>query len=243
MAPSTAANRTRTRRSGRLLLLAVLVAATPLLGGCGQQLGGGAPKDQAGRSRVTTTIAELQKVEVKQYKGKDLSSVGDFRENSIKGPQYVDPKTYRLKITGKVGKPVTLTYDEVKALPRVKKLVTLNCVEGWSVDILWEGVLLKDLLAEAGYDENAKVVIFRAADGYSSSLPLDYIVDRNIIFADTVNGVALPPERGFPFQVVAEDRFGYKWVKWVTEIEVSNDESFRGYWEKRGYDNDALLNN
>jgi DMSO/TMAO reductase YedYZ molybdopterin-dependent catalytic subunit len=243
MAPSTAANRTRTRRSGRLLLLAVLVAATPLLGGCGQQLGGGAPKDQAGRSRVTTTIAELQKVEVKQYKGKDLSSVGDFRENSIKGPQYVDPKTYRLKITGKVGKPVTLTYDEVKALPRVKKLVTLNCVEGWSVDILWEGVLLKDLLAEAGYDQNAKVVIFRAADGYSSSLPLDYIVNRNIIFADTINGVALPPERGFPFQVVAEDRFGYKWVKWVTEIEVSNDESFRGYWEKRGYDNDALLNN
>ena len=129
----------------------------------------------------------------------------------------------------------------MKALPRVKKLVTLNCVEGWSVDILWQGVLLKDLLAKAGYDQNAKVVIFRAADGYSTSLPLDYVVKRNILLADTMNGVALPPERGFPFQVVAEDRYGYKWAKWITEIQVSNDDTFRGYWEKRGYDNEATL--
>ena len=114
--------------------------------------GTGGPQDD-NRSRVTSSVAELQKVEVKQYKGKDLSSVADFRENSIKGPQSVDPKTYRLKITGKVAQPQSLTIDEVKALPRVEKLVTLNCVEGWSVDILWQGVLLKDLLAKAGYDQ------------------------------------------------------------------------------------------
>ncbi len=248
--PNTENPRVHARRAGhrtsRVVLGAVvsmLAVAGVALCGCGQVIPGGGPRDSANRSGVTTSIAELQKVEVKQYEGKDLSSVGDFRENSIKGPQYVDPKTYRLKITGKVTQPQTLTYDQVKALPRVEKLVTLNCVEGWSVDILWQGVLLRDLLAEAGYDRGAKVVIFRAADGYSSSLPLDYIVKRNIIFADTINGVALPPERGFPFQVVAEDRYGYKWVKWVTEIEVSDDDSFRGYWEKRGYDNDALLNN
>jgi DMSO/TMAO reductase YedYZ molybdopterin-dependent catalytic subunit len=235
-----------TRPGARLVLgaaVAMLALAGLVLGGCGRVLPGGGPQNPTNRSGVTTSIAELQKVEVKQYKGKDLSSIGDFRENSIKGPQYVDPKAYRLKITGQVTQPQTLTYDQVKALPRVEKLVRLNCVEGWSVDIVWQGVLLKDLLAKAGYDQNAKVVIFRAADGYSSSLPLDYIVGRNIVFADTINGVALPPERGFPFQVVAEDRFGYKWVKWVTEIEVSNDTSFRGYWEKRGYSNDASLSN
>ena len=54
-----------------------------------------------------------------------------------------------------------------------------------------------------------------------------------------MNGQEIPPERGFPFQVVAEDRFGYKWAKWVTGIEVSDDENYRGYWEQRGYDNDA----
>jgi len=92
-----------------------------------------------------------------------------------------------------------------------------------------EGVLLKDLLAEAGYDRGAKVVIFRAADGYSSSLPLDYIVSRNIIFADTMNGVALPPN-GIPVPGRRRGPVRLQVVKWVTEIEVSDDESFRGYW-------------
>ena len=82
-------------------------------------------------------------------------------------------------------------------------------------------------------------MIFRCADGYSTSLPLDYVVDRDILLAYKMNGVDLPPERGYPFQVVAEDKWGYKWAKWVTAIEVSNDTDFRGYWEQRGYDNDA----
>jgi DMSO/TMAO reductase YedYZ molybdopterin-dependent catalytic subunit len=50
-----------------------------------------------------------------------------------------------------------------------------------------------------------------------------------------MNGVDLPAERGFPFQLVAEDKWGYKWAKWITEIELSDDEGFRGYWESRGY--------
>jgi DMSO/TMAO reductase YedYZ molybdopterin-dependent catalytic subunit len=54
-----------------------------------------------------------------------------------------------------------------------------------------------------------------------------------------MNGIDLPAERGYPFQVVAEDKFGYKWAKWVTSIEVSDDENFKGYWESRGYDNNA----
>ena len=82
---------------------------------------------------------------------------------------------------------------------------------------------------------DANTVIFYAADGYSTSLPLDYIKDRDIILAYSMNGVILPAERGFPFQLVAEDRWGYKWIKWVTGIEVSDDPAYRGYWEKRGY--------
>jgi len=117
--------------------------------------------------------------------------------------------------------------------------VRLNCVEGWSVDILWEGVRLVDLLEQAEYDKGAKVVIFRCYDGYSTSLPLEFVVDRDLLLAYKMNGIDLPAERGFPFQVVAEDKFGYKWAKWVTSIEVSDDESFKGYWESRGYNNDA----
>jgi DMSO/TMAO reductase YedYZ molybdopterin-dependent catalytic subunit len=56
-----------------------------------------------------------------------------------------------------------------------------------------------------------------------------------------MNGVILPPERGFPFQLVAESKYGYKWIKWVTTIEISSDANFRGYWESRGFSNEANL--
>ncbi len=56
-----------------------------------------------------------------------------------------------------------------------------------------------------------------------------------------MNGLTLPPERGFPFQLVAEKKWGYKWIKWITGIELSDDEDYRGYWESRGYSNEADL--
>lgn len=223
----------------RVVLVVAVVAASVLLGGCGGGLFPG--QGQSSRSATTSSVAELQKVEVRQYQGKNLSSIGDIINNAVKGTQYIDPVTYRLKVTGQVGTPLTLTYDEVTALPQYKKVVTLHCVEGWSVDILWQGALIKDILAKAKYDPAAKIVIFRCADGYSTSLPLDFIVGRNILFANRINDVQIPNEVGFPFQVVAEDKYGYKWAKWVTEIEVSSDTTFRGYWESRGYSNDATL--
>jgi DMSO/TMAO reductase YedYZ molybdopterin-dependent catalytic subunit len=54
-----------------------------------------------------------------------------------------------------------------------------------------------------------------------------------------MNGIPVPEERGYPFVLVAQDKWGYKWIKWVVKIEVSNDQSFRGYWESRGYNNDG----
>lgn len=185
------------------------------------------------------TIEKLADVQVTEYEGKDLSSIEDFRENSIKGPQYIDRDSYRLKIDGLVDQPQELTYDQVLDRKKYEKVVTLYCVEGWDATILWEGVLLKDLFEQAGIKEGATVVIFRAADGYSTSLQLDYILDNNIMLAYKMNAVELPPERGFPFQVVAESKWGYKWAKWITEIELSDDETFKGYWEERGYNNEG----
>jgi DMSO/TMAO reductase YedYZ molybdopterin-dependent catalytic subunit len=185
---------------------------------------------------------ELPSAEVREYQGQNLSSVNDFRENSIKGPQQVDINTYRLKLTGLVANPKEFTYDEVvKNHQNYKKVVTLNCVEGWSVTILWEGVLLKDLINEAKASPEAKVIIFHAYDGYTSSLPLDFILNNNILMAYKMNEVPFPPERGYPFQLVAESKWGYKWVKWITEIELSSDTDYRGYWESYGYSNSGDL--
>jgi hypothetical protein len=186
-------------------------------------------------SQESENIKNLKNVEISEYQGENLSSISDFRENSIKGPQDINIKDYALNIGGLVDKKLTLTYDEVLNYDKYSKIITLNCVEGWSVKILWEGVLLKDLLNEARIKPESNTVIFYAYDGYSSSLPLKYVMDNDIILAYKMNGVTIPPERGFPFQVVAENKWGYKWVKWVTKIEVSNDPNFKGYWESSGY--------
>ena len=185
---------------------------------------------------------ELAPVEIREYEGVQLSSINAFRENSIKGPQEVDVENYMLSITGLVTNPKSYAYDEVvNKHQKYKKVVTLDCVEGWSVTILWEGLLVRDLLEEAKPLANAEVLIFHAYDGYTTSVPIDYIMNNDILMAYKMNDVILPPERGFPFQLVAESKWGYKWIKWITEIELSDDVNYRGYWESRGYSNSADL--
>jgi DMSO/TMAO reductase YedYZ molybdopterin-dependent catalytic subunit len=185
---------------------------------------------------------QLYPGEVRDYQGENLSSIGDFRENSIKGPQNVNASTYRLEITGLVNQTMEYTYDEIlDKFQKYEKVVTLYCVEGWSVKILWEGFLVNDLLQEAGVNSSGVGVIFYAYDGYSTELPLDYIVNNNIVIAYKMNGLTLPPERGFPFQLVAESQYGYKWIKWITQIEVTDNPDYLGYWESRGYPNNATL--
>jgi len=210
--------------------LAILFSALLLaLGGC--------PGDGE-----TNGNGSLEPAEVREYQGEDLSSVKDFRENSIKGPQYVDIENYQLEITGLVESPVSYSYDEViEGYQNYKKAVTLYCVEGWDATILWEGVLVSDLLAEAKPLPEAQVVIFHAYDGYTTSLPLDYIIDNDILMAYKMNEIIMPPDRGFPFELVAESKWGYKWIKWVTTIELSDDVDYRGYWENRGFSNTGDL--
>jgi DMSO/TMAO reductase YedYZ molybdopterin-dependent catalytic subunit len=180
--------------------------------------------------------------EIRNYEGKDLSSIDDFRENSIAGPQNVDKSTYKLKMTGLVANKQEYSYDSLLSdFTKYKKVVQLDCVEGWSVKLLWEGFLVKDLLKNASLQSGAKTIIFHAADGYTTSFPVEYVLNNDIILAYKMNDVALPAERGFPLQLVAESKWGYKWIKWVTEIELSDDVNYRGYWESRGYSNDGDL--
>ena len=205
----------------RKLAFALLLVGLVLVSGCIQQ------------------PIPLEGAEITEYEGERLGSIQDFRENSILGPQYINIMDYTLEVSGLVEEPRNYTYQEVLDRETYSKLVTLHCVEGWSVKILWEGVLIEELIDEAGSLPEANTVIFHAYDGYTSSLPLDYIRDRDILLAHKMNGVTLPPERGFPFQVVAEDKYGIKWVKWVTGIELSNNPDYKGYWESRGYSNEA----
>jgi DMSO/TMAO reductase YedYZ molybdopterin-dependent catalytic subunit len=180
--------------------------------------------------------------EIRDYEGQNLASIRDVRENAIKGTQFINVSTYRLVITGQVNKTVEFTYDQIiNEFQKYQKVVTLYCVEGWNAKILWEGFLVDDLLKEAGVNSSAVAAIFYADDGYSTELPLDYITNNNIILAYKMNGLTIPPERGFPFELVAESQYGYKWIKWITKIELTDNPNYLGYWESRGYPNNATI--
>ncbi|MFW6185405.1 MAG: molybdopterin-dependent oxidoreductase [Halobacteriota archaeon] len=193
-----------------------------------------------GMNKPLDGAQDLEPVEIKQYEGEDLSSIDDFRENSIKGPQYINQSDYRLSVTGLVENPNSYKYEQViNDYKQYKKVITLHCVEGWSVKILWEGILVGDIIEGSQPMDNATVVIFHAHDDYTTSLPLDYVMDNDIMLAHKMNNVTLPAERGFPFELVAESKWGYKWIKWVTKIELSDDTDYRGFWEIRGFSNEA----
>jgi DMSO/TMAO reductase YedYZ molybdopterin-dependent catalytic subunit len=172
------------------------------------------------------------------YEGKSLTPIAQQRNNAIEGTQYIDRESYRLQVNGLVEKPLNLTYEEITGLPQTSKVVDLNCVEGWSFTAKWTGVRIADLFEEAGAMENVTTVIFYSADGYSTSLDKNYLLENDIILAYRLNDVTLPPDRGFPLQLVAEGKYGYKWAKWIVRIELS-DLPYRGYWEKKGYNNTA----
>lgn len=185
---------------------------------------------------------DLYPAEIRNYQGEDLSSIANVRENTIRGLQFINESAYRLEITGLVDRNLSLTYSEIiEGYPSYRKIVTIHCVEGWQATILWEGVLVKELLQSAGVKDGAKVAIFYASDGYSTALRLDYLNSQNILLAYKINNLTIPPERGFPFELVAESQYGYKWIKWLNVIEVSDNEGYLGYWESRGYPNNATL--
>lgn len=177
-------------------------------------------------------------VEIKEYQGEKLSPFDRSYDNSIDVPQKIEFDKYRLTVNGKLQKALLLSYKEVLALPSVTRAITLNCIEGWGEHLLFKGVRIADLVKTTTVDKEVQTVIFYAADGYSSSLGYKFVLDNDIMIAYEINGLKLDDKRGFPFQLVAELKFGYKWVKWITRIEFS-DKPYEGYWEQRGYDNEA----
>lgn len=203
---------------------------------CGR-LSGNDTDNQDGVSKATENRYGV--AEIKEYQGINLDPSVGPRDNSIKGIQTIDISSYHLKIQGLVQNSVSLTYNEILDMQPYEKLVILHCVEGWDATILWKGVLIGDLISLAGVESKADTVIFHCVDGYTTFLPLDTIVNQKIILAYSSNGITLPAELGYPFIVVAEDKLGYKWARWVDSIELSDGSQASGYWENRGYDSGA----
>lgn len=218
-------------------MIPLLLALLFLLSGCTAQ----APEDDPAAADAVSaaTLARYRENEITGYQGARLDPAIGPRDNAIKGVQQVDMSRYALMLGGLTEKQLTLSYEQVRALDAHERLITLHCVEGWDATILWKGVLLSELIAMAGAKPEAVTVIFGSTDGYTTSLPLEQVRDKALILAYGANGLDLPAEMGYPFIVVAEDKLGYKWGRWVSSITLSDDAFYKGYWEQAGYSNEA----
>lgn len=156
--------------------------------------------------------------------------------------QGIDINKWTLLVDGFVKNPLNLTYDELKALPAVTIFAELICYPNAPVtEGLWTGVQLSYLLNLAGAKPEAIDMVFIAVDDFSSSLPVSEIQNRpDILLAYEKDGEPLTQRDGFPVIIVAPGQGGYKWVKYVTHIELV-DYDHKGYWESVGYPDDAVL--
>lgn len=153
-----------------------------------------------------------------------------------------DPVNWRLRIDGLVERPLELTYHDVRALPRAEQTSTFHCVTGWSVpDVRWAGVRFDDLLRHARPLPSARALAFVSAERpYIDSLTLDQAYLKDAMLAYEMDGAPLSRPHGAPARVVIPDMYGYKNVKWVERIVVTN-RPVDGYWELRGYDRNAWV--
>lgn len=145
-----------------------------------------------------------------------------------------DPRTWRFRIVGLVNHARSLTWQEFSALPRSTRTSDIHCVTHWTkLDNVWEGVLARDVIELAGVKPEAQFVLVHAP-GYDANLPLDALLDDDVLFAVKHDGKDLPPEHGGPLRLVVPKRYFWKSVKWANGLEFLAEDR-PGYWEKRGY--------
>jgi DMSO/TMAO reductase YedYZ molybdopterin-dependent catalytic subunit len=151
----------------------------------------------------------------------------------------VDVKSWRLAIDGYVEKHLSLTYEDLSALPKVRLIEVLECYDnppnGTLIGVAeWEGIPVKRLLEMAQPKAGASSLLFHSLDGYSTNHKISYVEKMCVMLALKMNGAILPAEHGYPVRLVSPGMYGYKWAKWVYRIEVLEEEK-PGYWEARGY--------
>lgn len=154
----------------------------------------------------------------------------------------VDPETWGLRIHGMVEHEVSLTWDELLALPLEESVTTLACVSnevggGLIGNAVWLGYPIRELLAQAEPSADADMVLSRSVDGFTASTPLAVLEDdRDAILAVGMNGEPLPPEHGFPVRMVVPGLYGYvSATKWVVDLEVTRFDAASAYWTDRGW--------
>jgi DMSO/TMAO reductase YedYZ molybdopterin-dependent catalytic subunit len=158
-------------------------------------------------------------------------------------PPTVDRATWRLRVFGLVDREITLTYDELVALPIIEQYVTIACVSNEvGGDLVgnakWTGVPLRTVLEMAGVQANADQLVGRSVDGFTVGMPVEWVMDQSRVpmIAVGMNGDPLPRVHGFPARLIVPGLYGYvSATKWVTELELTRFDQFEAFWVPRGW--------
>ncbi|MEO6966948.1 MAG: molybdopterin-binding protein [Rhodanobacteraceae bacterium] len=245
----------------RFLRNALTVVGAGLLAGCDQlsqtqwvpKVLGSAEHLSHAVQRVLAPHAAL----ATEYPASDISPM--FRPNGSTNPQTPNYlalakngfRDYKLAVGGLVAHPLSLSLDELRALPARTQITRHDCVEGWSVIGQWTGVQLSRVLALAQPSDNARYVVFRCFDRmqdggldggtpYYESIGMDDAYHAQTILAYALNGQPTPIANGAPLRVRIERQLGYKMAKYISGIEVVESlagigNGSGGYWEDQGY--------
>ncbi len=158
---------------------------------------------------------------------------GDFPVETLFGKATVNRDSWRLQINGAVGQEMSLSYDDLLALPAVTHTIRLSCVSGWSAVPTWSGPRVRDVLALAGADPDAKSVYFHSVTNYALTWHIDPLMGDNAILATHVNGAELTENHGFPVRIIVPGYPGQNMVKQLDTMTVR--------MEKQEFDPDLSL--
>ena len=191
---------------------------------------------------VIGAVAGLKKLAGSEQGGPLSDMFGPFPVRSAEDVPDVPPAEWVITVDGLVDQPLKIDRATWSSLRRLDETVDFHCVEGWTVEnVTWGGVAPARLLEKAGVKPEGKFAVFHAYGGtYLSSVPLDLVTAPKTVLADTLNGEPLPAKHGGPVRLVVPNQLGYKNVKWVERIEITAA-ARAGYWEKRGYPEDAPI--
>jgi DMSO/TMAO reductase YedYZ molybdopterin-dependent catalytic subunit len=151
----------------------------------------------------------------------------------------IDAREWELKVGGLVQNPVSYSYDDILGMPQESVYAVLETISnppgGRSIgNAIWTGVPMKYILEQVSPESTVQEIVFKCADGYSTSITLEEAMQKGVQLCYRVNGETMLAKHGFPLRLVLPEKYGMKWAKWIEEIEFV-DYDYRGYWERRGW--------
>ncbi len=215
-----------------------------LLGGLGLLVAGGG----AAILRKLYSVATFS-YDGTQYFGETVQAVTPNEQFYTVTKNVIDPvvdeTVWRLEVTGQVDRPQHFDFDALKKLPSLKQETTIMCISngldaGLMSNAVWTGVTMRSLLETAGPRVDVSRVRLHGVDNYTDTIPMEKALDPATLVVYEMNGAPLPQRHGFPARAIVPGYFGEKHVKWITRIELA-DENAKGFYEAQGWGPDFTV--